>query len=303
MSVPNHAETRQKEIETEVSNLENDIIRFTKYAWLCVWVGVAIIIFIIFYYFIKKDLTLNEVGDFMSGTVASVWSLAGLFFIYVAFLGQKQQILNQQLELIYSREELKLTREELAAQQKEMVEQNKTLRIQRFENTFFSMLNLHHRIVEGMDMVDEKPNQPIIKGRDVFKEKYIKMLPDLTKAKDFQKVYESYYQSMSTDLGHYFRNLYRIIRLIDDLDLYDSLPENEEMKLKYNYTSMVRAQLSDYELFWLFYNCLNVNGADKFKPLVEKYTLLKNMPWDKLHNQNLTNEYHPRAFNPNAVIN
>jgi hypothetical protein len=44
----------------------------------------------------------NEYGDFVGGVVASIWSLAGLMFIYVAFLGQKLQLLLQQLELRYT---------------------------------------------------------------------------------------------------------------------------------------------------------------------------------------------------------
>lgn len=30
----------------------------------------------------------SELGDFLGGTVGSLWSLAGLIFVYVAFLGQ-----------------------------------------------------------------------------------------------------------------------------------------------------------------------------------------------------------------------
>ena len=44
------------------------------------------------------------------------------------------------------------------------------------------------------------------------------------------------------------------------------------------YTNFVRAQLSSSELGLLFYNCLGGYGNEKFKPLVEKYALLKNMP-------------------------
>lgn len=66
--------------------------------------------------------------------------------------------------------------------------------------------------------------------------------------------------------------------------------------IKYSYTSIIRAQLSDYELLWLFYNCLSNNGTDFFKPLVEKYSLLKNMPKDKLTNDKFLEEYNESAF-------
>lgn len=60
---------------------------------------------------------------------------------------------------------------------------------------------------------------------------------------------------------------------------------------------MVRAQLSDYELLWVFYNCLSPNGVRKFKPYVEKYSLLKNLPIDKLHFEDVVHLYHQSAFN------
>ena len=46
---------------------------------------------------------------------------------------------------------------------------------------------------------------------------------------------------------------------------------------KYKYTSIVRATLSRYELVWLYYNCLTPVGNEKFKPLIERYAILKNL--------------------------
>lgn len=46
---------------------------------------------------------------------------------------------------------------------------------------------------------------------------------------------------------------------------------------KYEYTSIVRATLSQYELIILFYNCLSTNGNRKFKPLIEKYAIFNNL--------------------------
>ena len=42
---------------------------------------------------------LHVFGDYSGGIVASFWSLAGLFIIYVAFLGQKKEIIYQQHEI------------------------------------------------------------------------------------------------------------------------------------------------------------------------------------------------------------
>ncbi|WP_439131563.1 hypothetical protein [Polaribacter sp.] len=137
----NRIEERQHLIEIKLSKLDSKIKNYSNWAWFFVILGV-IIIMISSYYFIKmtdvEKFELNLLGDFLSGSVASIWSLAGLFFIYVAFLGQKQQLLNQQLEIMYSQLEVKYTRLELAGQKAEMKLQNETLKIQKFEKHLFS---------------------------------------------------------------------------------------------------------------------------------------------------------------------
>lgn len=319
-------EIRQRKIESELEGLAKKIKKFTSWAWVFVWFGVAIgALSIIIFYFKNNEggFGLNLLGDFMSGTVASIWSLAGLFFIYVAFLGQKQQLLNQQLEIMFSQLEVKYTRLELAGQKLEMKEQNKTLKLQKFENTFFNLLTLHHQIVDGIDEIEAKEtskgsrdllqerssfvghidrsnNRTVehitIKGRDVFRNSYkslirrIKQKPEI----DFLDHYNATYRVYQTDFGHYFRNLYRIIKFIDETLFEESEIENHN--LKYQYTSMVRAQLSDYELLWLFYNCLSINGEEKFKPYIEKYSLFKNLPMEKVHDQELVKKYDGKAY-------
>ena len=165
-------ESRQRQIDADLENLATKITQFTNWAWIFVWFGVAVAIISIFIYFCKNTETgfgLNLLGDFMAGTVASIWSLAGLFFIYVAFLGQKQQLLNQQLEIMYSQLEVKHTRLELAGQKQEMKEQNETLRQQKFENTFFQLLNLFSSIVNSLDLRKSSSKTDVIStGRDCF---------------------------------------------------------------------------------------------------------------------------------------
>ena len=51
---------------------------------------------------------------------------------------------------------------------------------------------------------------------------------------------------------------------------------------EYEYTSMLRAILSRYELVWLYYNGLSEYGNEKLKPLIERYAMLKNLRKDLL---------------------
>ena len=89
----------------------------------------------------------------------------------------------------------------------------------------------------------------------------------------FNSIYNIIYKKYDSDFGHYFRNLYRLIKIVDEKKFSENIIE--DYKIKYSYTSIIRAQLSDAEIKWLFLNCLSDKGYKKFKPLVEKYSLVK----------------------------
>lgn len=81
--------------------------------------------------------------------------------------------------------------------------------------------------------------------------------------RSFGKLFNLY----QSQLGHYFRTIYNIIRFID----------KEQIKNPKYYTNLVRAQLSTYEHLLLFYNCISGYGNENFKPLIIKYNLLDNI--------------------------
>lgn len=296
-------EARTTEFETKISELETKIRIYTNWAWGFVIGGFAIVILGLVLYLCRDNANynLNLLGDFYGGSVASIWSLAGLLFIYVAFLGQKQQLLNQQMEIMYSQLEVKYTRLELEGQKKEMIEQNQTLRQQRFDNTFFQLLNTHSNIVSSMDLRKSSEKSSVIsEGRDCF-DIFYKRLDAYIKTQGGSKIvvnpktasiektcegYNIFFEANQNNLGHYFRNLYHIIKYID----------KSEIDNKKTYTNFVRAQLSSHELALIFYNCLSEYGSDKFKPLIERYALLKNMNKGLVFNQTHLTEYDNQAY-------
>ena len=99
-------------------------------------------------------------------------------------------------------------------------------------------------------------------------------------------------------LEQYFRAIYTTLKFI------------EESKLVYKdrkrYSNILRAQLSNDELFFLGYNCLIDKKFIPFKMLLEKYTFLKHLPQDEkdylIQQDGLDNTafYHLRAFDKNA---
>lgn len=96
------------------------------------------------------------------------------------------------------------------------------------------------------------------------------------------KIKEEGFSVMSKDkdismFDHYFRHLYRIFKFIDEASII-----REDKAKKYEYTAIVRSMLSEYELIFLYYNSMNINGHSKFKQLIERYAILNNLRTDKL---------------------
>ena len=262
--------------------------------WGLSWLGIS--------YFIDEPTNQGTFGD-MFGAVNALFS--GL-----AFAGLIATLLYQKDELRLQREELKLTREELKGQRKEFEVQNKTLKRQRFENTFFNMLSLQQEIVANLsyDKVENtmsgNPFKPevkhiLYKGRTIFHELYLNLIVSTTHNKSYCGIKQAIivhgveiYSNIpsTTRFDHYFRHLYRIYKYVDKSDLIS----DEE---RYDYACIIRSQLSDYELVMLFYNCLTENGREKFKPLIEKYTTFNNLRVELLADVIHKNEYAEIAYN------
>jgi len=256
-------------------------------------------------YYLLKDL-----GETKRGTFGDMFGSVNALFSGLALAGIILTILLQ-------RKELKLQREELRDTRKEFETQNETLKLQRFENTFFNLLNLHHQIVGAIDYryyknkeksgysfvgAGEEKEAVTLTGRDVFRHRYNLMIDILRDNPDnYKTIYMQHYEKAQTDFGHYFRNLYRMIKLVDQTGFfYDSekVTEIEIFNIKYRYTSIIRSQISDYELLWIFYNCICDNGIDKFKPFIEQYSLFKNIPKNLIAHKDHIDLYNKKAFDP-----
>ena len=134
----------------------------------------------------------------------------------------------------------------------------------------------------------------VFKGRECFAELYTWMRSGIKPNVEMDlkatlEYYEGWWQHEEPTVGHYFRNLYNLIKFVDRND-------NMNYEDKKVYTNIVRAQLSSYELLLLFYNCLSKYGSEKFKPLVEEYHLLKTVPTDKLINEKHKDAYPESTF-------
>lgn len=270
---------------------------------LWIWIIIAIIGVIALWglSWILIDKYIDSSTD--QGTFGDKFGAVNALFSGLAFAGLIAT-------LLYQREELKLQRKELNEQKLEFREQNKTLKRQRFENTFFNMLSLQQEIVANISFDEVKTifdfnthtqdeQRTSYNGRSLFREMYLNLKVSIDKKQFYQGVkgaiqannYSAYsYISATTRFDHYFRHLYRIFKYVDTSDL---ILDDE----RYEYICIVRSQLSDYELVMLFYNCLSTNGKDKFKPLIERYSIFNNLRVELLAKNEYKEAYAKTAYN------
>lgn len=232
------------------------------------------------------------------GTFGDQFGAVNALFSGLAFTGLIYTIILQRRDLELQRHDLKLQRDELALTRKEMEEQtaefekqNETLRIQRFENTFFNMLSQFQEVVNSLSVTAWVNGERVdLSGREVFHtlfESAIIYIPSPHTDDEWDSYrgmvdvlkecgLEGYRRSEEpTQFDHYFRLLYRILKFVKTSPLITRFED------EYEYTSILRSTLSRYELVWLYYNGLTY-GKNKLKPLIERYAMLKNLRKDFL---------------------
>lgn len=238
--------------------------RLGVFAWICVAI---IFLWSLSWLFIDASIVSDELrGQFGDkfGAINSLFSgLAFATLIYALFL--------QMEELRLQRKELELTRNEMRGQKEEFSEQNKTLKQQRFENTFFQMLSKYNEIVTSIS--EFRPDGGVKSGR-VYLAEIVNSLnysvSYLNAPPAFDNVmtkYSAWYSDNEHLVGHYFRFLSKLFDLIDRSDVED----------KQFYADIVKSSLSKAELTLLFYNCF-ADGGIGAKRYLEKYALLEDMP-------------------------
>jgi hypothetical protein len=288
---------------TQEPGIEKDptIDRAVGAAWKLVLFGFVVAgVGIIKAGFSKEGLSLaglSELGSYLQGTVASLWTLAGLLFIYATFLAQREQMSRQEIELANQRKQFEADRadqqEQIQAQRQQFEAQQESIKRQGFESSFFQLLNLHNQLTAALRF-RAYPQNPFSCGKDcfqvlkdVFKGEYIKrtsFVPE-NDLGHIKGAYQTFHQGAQAVTASYFRNLYHIVKFI----------KTSEIRDKRRYTSLVRAQLSAYELALLFYNGLSVFG-EGFKPLIEEFGLLEHLDDSLLVDRSHRQFYAPSAY-------
>jgi hypothetical protein len=287
--------------KSEYSTLEKWLIIFA-----IIFAILGVIIFIVTTILFNHNETYNinekinsnkfgEFGSFVSGVVGAIWALVSVILFYITLRMQRK-------ELGLQREELELTRNELKGQKIELERANSFSAIQQFDNKFFQMIGLHNEIRNEI-FIDEVKNSyfnmenksgvqffqqlALMIAKRFYETKNI-MGSELNEQK-LNRVYQKAFHQYKAVLGHYFRNLFHIVRIVDENKL---LNDNE----KKDYIKILRSQLSQYELVLLSYNGIMPFGV-KFYPLINKYELLKNIDFELWTPTN----YHIKIVTPSIL--
>lgn len=201
------------------------------------------------------------------------------------------------------KDELALQRKELADTRKEFEQQNETLRKQRFENTFFQLIGIHHSVTRE---ILKHSGSEFLRGGEAIQfllsefsgmyyiEKQGVSLPEITKENysEYRKltynVFRKFYSKNEHYLSHYFNNLISLMRLAKESDLIKDTERSF-------YYSIIISQLSSTEVTLLFYRVFT--GWPQDGELFDTLALGAKLDPSKLVDAN-----HSYLFDPQWVV-
>ena len=246
----------------------------------------------------------GTLGDLISGIAGTLLSLAGVLLFYSALKSQ-QESLNDQKEstkanidavkkqtesLALQMKEFELQRKELEETRKVFEDQSETLGLQRFENTFFSLMKLRSELLQNIYHGNAIAR---IYGMEAF-EKMWDEFSDIKTPYDpsirgVSSIFDSFYQRRKNALDPYFTTIFHILQILDRSD-----PPH-----KNDYVNLFVAQLSELEKQFIFYWAAKPEDGNLIKPLLEKYHVLRYLNPNRLIQFDHKHFYSDSAFLPN----
>lgn len=171
----------------------------------------------------------GQIGDFIGGYTGTLFSIVGIVLLF----------------------------ETLALQRKESSETKAVFLKQQFDNTFFELLKLHKENVQNFSDYDLLGNE--IRGRRFFSYHKIDLQNKFNPVKSISKnrknavnLFQELYTIHVEEFAIYFKTLYQLYSLIENAQI-DGIEQA-------TYSKILRAQLSDGELFFIRYNAMTEVG-------------------------------------------
>lgn len=228
--------------------------------------------------FRKEDLaSYGQYGDLYGGLNAL---FTGLAFAAVWWTGRMQ------------RKELELQRRELELQRGELTSTREVFRRQNFETTFFNQLQLFREIRSSISFRNGNFAASMTWAADrcatILSSCKEASTPDEFRREVGARFIKSVFEPNEAELGPYFRSLYHIFKLVSAQDYMSHEQQT-------SYANLARAQLSVNDLVILCAD-LTTELSNGFRPLVERYGILRHLRTDYDWRPALSRIIDPKAF-------
>ncbi|WP_063339756.1 MULTISPECIES: putative phage abortive infection protein [unclassified Marinomonas] len=253
---------------TEVNS--NKLIKWIA----CIFMAASAVITFVFWIYVsnfKGELSTKHdewgmFGDFIGGTLNPILSFLALIALLLTIVLQ-----NKELEA--TRDELKRSADAHESTERVMAEQQKTLNNQKFESTFFSLLELHNQALAKITEINSYRGVTSSFASNVWNNVFF--------AKTIGEAKEKLEYESKGIIGEYYRVLYQLLKFITI-----SFPENKELNISFEesldkpvtpneklYSNMVRAFIPSIVLQLLAVNCYCENEDEsywEYKKMLEK---------------------------------
>ena len=216
-------------------------------------------------YIIDHEL-FGTFGDFFGGILGTLFTLISVLLVVRTFRHQ-QVVTKDNQELQKAQQFNDLFFELIQLYQSEVKELNGVLErvvdIQKDNTKEDNIIMKKERIqYNDKDFFDEE--------KRIIQKKYRHLKSYESNVSKATNYYMLFYTENRSKMAAYFRTLYRIFELIDKSSLI-----NEQRKKEYS--KIIRAQLTESELFFLRYNATTIYG-NPFITYLNKYNVLKHLP-------------------------
>lgn len=219
----------------------------------------------------KPDLSkIGAIGDFVGGILNPLLA----FIVLLVLLATT-----------------KLQKEELSATKDELAKSAATAERQGFETTFFNLISLINQNVRSAEI---RKGSKSLRGQEAFERIYqVLKDPRHNGGSSAETWFPTIYNTYRSELGHYIRVIYWTLSWLKE---HDDEPSNNSPN---TYGRILRAQLSDYELALLFYNCISSYG-ENFRALALHFQLFNSLDESLLigvKKSNLVESFAPKLNN------
>ncbi|MCP5352925.1 MAG: hypothetical protein H6926_07040 [Chromatiales bacterium] len=243
-----------------------------------------------------EQRSVEKAGSFGDtfGLLTSLFSGLAFASLYVTLRMQSRQLRYQYEELQSTRSELELTRGEMERQRLAMEQQSRMVTLQQFENTFFNLLSM---LIETRDKIEFQTGHDPLHGKSAFN-RFIRSLSNhsaLITLKPLEQIHpnesvmhalRNIYFSRDHEFGEYLRTISNIVQFVDKSNVDD----------KTFYMSLIRDQLSHYEVIYIYYFAHFIPDDKEFIDIIDRHHIFATPDRSDLTIKMATDPYKPSAY-------